>query len=246
MTAVLQKKICMLGGFSVGKTSLVKRYVQSVFSETYLTTVGVKIDKKTVDLSDRIVNLILWDLAGEDDINTFRMTNMRGAAGYVLVADGTRPSTLDVALSLRQRVEAEYGPLPFVLLLNKSDLKEQWAIGDAEVEGLRQNGCWVQPSSARTGEGVEDACEPVEDRRGSHRAQEICYRLHECAVARKKDRSIQAESLFHLVDPPRRQSRDARQVGVSTGHVRQGGRSNPTRQVEGLPRQHQLHPFQRQ
>jgi small GTP-binding protein len=157
MTPMLQKKICMLGGFSVGKTSLVKRYVQSIFSETYLTTVGVKIDKKTVDLSDRIVNLILWDLAGEDDINTFRMTNMRGAAGYVLVADGTRPSTLDVALSLRQRVEAEYSPLPFVLLLNKSDLKEQWAIGDAEVEGLRQNGLWVQPSSARTGEGVEDA-----------------------------------------------------------------------------------------
>jgi len=151
MTAMLQKKICMLGGFSVGKTSLVKRYVHSVFSETYLTTVGVKIDKKTVTLPDRTVNLILWDLAGEDDINSLRMTYLRGAAGYVLVADGTRPSTLDVALSLRQRVEAEYGPLPFVLLLNKSDLKEHWAIGDAEVEALRQNGLWVQPSSARTG-----------------------------------------------------------------------------------------------
>jgi hypothetical protein len=120
MTPVLQKKVCMLGGFSVGKTSLVKRYVQSIFSETYLTTVGVKIDKKTVELSDRTVTLILWDLAGEDDINTFRMTNMRGAAGYVLVADGTRPSTLDVALSLRQRVEADYGPLPFVLLLTRA------------------------------------------------------------------------------------------------------------------------------
>ena len=157
MTAMLQKKICMLGGFSVGKTSLVKRYVQSVFSETYLTTVGVKIDKKTVELSDRTVNLILWDLAGEDDINSFRMTNMRGAAGYVLVADGTRPSTLDVALSLRQRVEGEYGPLPFVLLLNKSDLRDQWAIGATEMAALRQAGLWVQPSSARTGEGVEDA-----------------------------------------------------------------------------------------
>ena len=157
MTAALQKKICMIGGFSVGKTSLVKRYVQSVFSETYLTTVGVKIDKKTVELPDRAVNLILWDLAGEDDINSFRMTNMRGAAGYVLVADGTRPTTLDVALSLRQRVEAEHGPLPFVLLLNKSDLREQWAISAADLAGLRQNGLWVQPSSARTGEGVEDA-----------------------------------------------------------------------------------------
>jgi GTPase SAR1 family protein len=128
-----------------------------VFSETYLTTVGVKIDKKTVDLSDRIVNLILWDLAGEDDINSLRMTNLRGAAGYVLVADGTRPSTLDVALSLHKRVEADFGPLPFVLLLNKSDLKEQWAISDIAVAELQQKGWWVQPSSARTGEGVEAA-----------------------------------------------------------------------------------------
>jgi signal recognition particle receptor subunit beta len=54
-------------------------------------------------------------------------------------------------------VDAENGPLPFVLLLNKSDLKEQWAIGDAKMEELRQSGLWVQPSSARTGEGVEDA-----------------------------------------------------------------------------------------
>ena len=157
MTATLQKKICMLGAFSVGKTSLVKRFVESVFSETYLTTVGVKIDKKTVELPDRTVNLILWDLAGEDDISSLRMSYLRGSAGYVLVADGTRPLTLEVALSLRQRVEAEFGRLPFVLLLNKSDLKEQWAISDEDVEGLRQSGWWVRSTSARTGEGVDDA-----------------------------------------------------------------------------------------
>ena len=79
---MVQKKICMLGGFSVGKTSLVKRYVQSVFSEAYLTTVGVKIDKKTVDLPGKTVNLILWDLAGEDDIASLRMSYLRGSAGY--------------------------------------------------------------------------------------------------------------------------------------------------------------------
>jgi small GTP-binding protein len=157
MSGTLQKKVCMLGGFSVGKTSLVKRYVQSVFSETYLTTVGVKIDKKAVDLSGRIVNLILWDLAGEDDIASLRMSYLRGAAGYVLVADGTRPSTLEVAISLRQRVEADHGPLPFVLLLNKVDLQEQWAISEAAVADLRRDGWWVRPGSARTGEGIEDA-----------------------------------------------------------------------------------------
>jgi len=164
MTATLQKKICMLGAFSVGKTSLVKRFVESVFSETYLTTVGVKIDKKTVELSNRIVNLILWDLAGEDDISSLRMSYLRGSAGYLLVADGTRPSTLEVALSLRQRVEVEFGPLPFVLLLNKNDLREEWAIRDEEVEGLRRDGWWVRPTSARTGEGVDDAFGALADR----------------------------------------------------------------------------------
>jgi small GTP-binding protein len=154
---MLQKKICMLGGFSVGKTSLVKRFVESVFSETYLTTVGVKIDKKTVDLGERAVNLILWDVAGEDDISTVRMSYLRGCAGYVLVADGTRPSTLGVARSLRDRVEADNGRLPFVLLLNKNDLQEQWAIDRAEVHDLRQAGWSVRSSSARTGEGVDDA-----------------------------------------------------------------------------------------
>jgi small GTP-binding protein len=157
MTAAVQKKICMLGAFAVGKTSLVKRYVSSVFSETYLTTVGVKIDKKTVQLAGKVINLILWDLAGEDDIASLRMSYLRGSAGYVLVADGTRRATLDVAVSLRARVDAEVGVLPFVLLLNKSDLVDQWAITDTDIVGLRNDGWWVQPSSARTGAGVEEA-----------------------------------------------------------------------------------------
>ncbi len=153
----VQKKVCILGGFSVGKTSLIRRYVERIFSETYITTVGVKIDKKTLDLAGRLVSLILWDVAGEDDMASFRITYLRGAAGYLLVADGTRPSTLDVALALRERVEAACGPLPFALLVNKNDLSQDWAVSGADLEGLRQKGWWVRPSSARTGEGVEDA-----------------------------------------------------------------------------------------
>jgi len=157
MSAAVQRKICVLGAFGVGKTSLVKRYVESIFSETYLTTVGVKIDKKTVALPDRTVTLILWDVAGEDDISALRMSYLRGAAGYVLVADGTRPATLETGLSLRRRVEAECGQLPFVLLVNKNDLAERWAIPGSMLDDLRRNGWWARPSSARTGEGVEDA-----------------------------------------------------------------------------------------
>jgi hypothetical protein len=147
----------MLGGFSVGKTSLVKRYVESVFSETYLTTVGVKIDKKTVALGERPVNLILWDLAGEDDLASLRLSYLRGAAGYVLVADGTRPATIETALAIRKRVETDYGALPFAMLINKHDLQDQWTVSNQDLEELRRDGWWVRPSSARTGEGVEDA-----------------------------------------------------------------------------------------
>jgi small GTP-binding protein len=154
---MLQKKICMLGGFAVGKTSLVRRFVQSIFSETYLTTVGVKIDKKSVVLSDKTVDLILWDLAGEDDIGSFRLSYVRGATGLVLVADGTRAATLTVALTLRERTEAEFGAMPFVLLLNKSDLADQWTISDDAINEMRQSGYQVYLTSALSGESVDDA-----------------------------------------------------------------------------------------
>jgi small GTP-binding protein len=154
---MLQRKICMLGGFSVGKTSLVRRFVHSIFSDTYLTTVGVKIDKKSVVLPDKTVDLILWDLAGEDDIGSFRVSYVRGATGLVLVVDGTRIATLAVALTLREQVEAEFGPMPFVLLFNKSDLAENWAISDDQIDEFRQNGWKIYLTSALTGQYVDDA-----------------------------------------------------------------------------------------
>ncbi|AZO48905.1 MULTISPECIES: Rab family GTPase [Mesorhizobium] len=154
---MLQKKICMLGGFAVGKTSLVRRFVQSIFSENYLTTVGVKIDKKSVAFPDKTVDLILWDLAGEDDIGSFRVSYVRGATGLVLVVDGTRPATLAVALTLRERVEAEFGAMPFVLLFNKSDLTDRWAIPDGEIDELKQRGWQIYLTSALSGEHVDDA-----------------------------------------------------------------------------------------
>lgn len=153
----MQKKICMLGGFAVGKTSLVRRFVQSIFSETYLTTVGVKIDKKSVVLPDKTVDLILWDLAGEDDIGSFRVSYVRGASGLVLVVDGTRAATLAVALTLRERAEAEFGAMPFVLLLNKSDLVDQWTISDDAINEMRQSGYQIYLTSALSGESVDDA-----------------------------------------------------------------------------------------
>jgi small GTP-binding protein len=160
----LQKKICMLGAFAVGKTSLVRRYVDSIFSDRYLTTVGVKIDKRMVTVGGAEVSLILWDIAGEDDISQVRTSYVRGAAGYLLVADGTRPATLDVAQSIQQRVEAEVGRLPFLVLLNKRDLQDQWSVPAEHIAALERTGWIVQLTSARTGEGVAEAFQALAER----------------------------------------------------------------------------------
>jgi small GTP-binding protein len=99
---MIQKKVCMIGSFAVGKTSLVARFVKSIFSEKYLTTVGAKIDKKMVRLGNQELTLILWDLHGDDEFQKVRTSYLQGSASYLLVADGTRRVTLDKALRLQK------------------------------------------------------------------------------------------------------------------------------------------------
>ena len=82
---------------------------------------------------------------------------MRGAAGLVLVADGTRAATVGVALTLRERAEAEFGAMPFVLLFNKSDLTDRWAIPESEINEFRRRGWQIYLTSALSGEQVDDA-----------------------------------------------------------------------------------------
>jgi small GTP-binding protein len=154
---MLQKKVCMLGSFAVGKTSLVRRFVESIYSDVYQTTVGVKIDKKSVKVAERDVSLVLWDIYGEDDYQKMRWSYLRGASGYLLVADGTRKATLENALSLEQRVREEVGAIPFILVINKSDLMRDWELDSAlesQMAALRWS---VLRSSAKTGEGVEES-----------------------------------------------------------------------------------------
>jgi small GTP-binding protein len=155
MTPPVQKKICMLGTYAVGKTSLVRKYVESIFDERYLTTIGVKIDKKQVMVNNRQVNLVLWDLAGEDDLAQIRPSHLRGASGYILVADGCREATLDQAIAIQEKSAQHLGSVPFVLALNKADLAAEWQIREADVESLISQGWTCFRTSAKTGESVE-------------------------------------------------------------------------------------------
>lgn len=157
----LEKKICMMGAPAVGKTSLVRRYVESIFSDKYLTTVGVKIDRKVVTLGDTTLSLLLWDLHGEERYQWVRMQYLKGASGFFVVVDGTRPRTLEVALGLQENAVSRIGPVPFTLLLNKADLRGEWLIDLAATDQLRKSGWVVVETSAKTGDNVNQAFEDL-------------------------------------------------------------------------------------
>jgi len=147
----------MLGSFAVGKTSLVRRFVESIYSDVYQTTVGVKIDKKNLQVNGTEVFLVLWDIYGEDDYQKMKWSYLRGASGYLLVADGTRKLTLEKAFQMEQRVREEVGAIPFVFVINKSDLAQDWEVDPAFESQWKALEWDVMRSSAKTGEGVEEA-----------------------------------------------------------------------------------------
>ncbi len=147
----------MLGDFAVGKTSLVNRFVNNAFSERYLSTVGVKIDTKPVQLPNRQLKLVLWDLAGSEPLNGAAKSYLVGTHGIVLVADGTRPQTLDAAMRIHEHAETLIGARPTVVLINKADLESQWRTTPADLHNARQWALNAWETSALTGAHVEDA-----------------------------------------------------------------------------------------
>jgi len=152
---MIQRKICMVGTFAVGKTSLVSRFVRQIFSDRYMTTIGVRIDKKMVEVDDEQVKLLIWDIHADDSFQAFRPSYLRGASGVILVIDGTRRQTLADAELLFQRTRDHIGAVPFAVALNKHDLVGQWDV-PAEAEAVwRERAVIVQRTSARTGLGVE-------------------------------------------------------------------------------------------
>jgi small GTP-binding protein len=154
---VIQKKVCMVGVFATGKSSLVRRFVHSKFSDKYLSTVGVKIDRKEVAVAGNAVNLLLWDLEGRDGVQDLQTSYLRGASGVIYVVDGTRRETYTQVLELRDAVRGAVGETPAVVALNKADLAGQWALTDGDREGLAGLPWHVFTTSAKTGDGVEGA-----------------------------------------------------------------------------------------
>lgn len=154
---MIQKKICMVGLFATGKTSLVRQFVHTMFSEKYHSTVGVKIDRKSVEVDGAAVNLVLWDLAGRDDVEDIQPSYLRGSAGVFYVVDGTRRDTFEQLFELRDLCRETVGDVPSVVALNKSDLEDEWVLTEGDLERLTSEGLEHFVTSAKTGDGVERA-----------------------------------------------------------------------------------------
>lgn len=157
---VYNKKVCLLGDFAVGKTSLIRRFVHSIFDDAYISTIGVKVSRKTVTVAGTSgmtdLALLLWDLAGSEEFSHVRSSYLRGAAGAVLVCDLTRPDSLDRMRGYAAELHRVSPDVRLVLAANKRDLGEQRRItGDALREVSQALHAPYRLTSAKTGEDVE-------------------------------------------------------------------------------------------
>jgi small GTP-binding protein len=147
----------MVGLFGTGKTCLVQQFVHSRFSVKYHSTVGVKIDRKTVTMEGAEVALMLWDLAGRDEHSDVSPSYLRGAHAILYVVDGTRRETFDQLFELRDLARGVVGDVPSMVALNKTDLTDQWKLTPKDEEVLGAQAWHRLRTSAKTGEGVEAA-----------------------------------------------------------------------------------------
>lgn len=138
--ATITKKVCLLGDFAVGKTSLVRRFVYSVFEDRYLATIGVRVSRKSLHIAAHdtreaaTLHLMLWDMAGSDVFTRMPVNYLRGAAGVVFVCDLTRAETLSSLNDYREMLRDLKLQIPQILAANKCDLTVYPQLSVAEIE----------------------------------------------------------------------------------------------------------------
>jgi small GTP-binding protein len=127
--STITQKICLLGDFNVGKTSLVRRFIEDKFSDRYLSTVGVKVSRKSVNVTTDTqihqINLLIWDLEGNTKFKSITPNYLKGASGSIIVADLSRADTLS---NLTQHLQLFFQVNPqgqATVALNKADLVPQ-------------------------------------------------------------------------------------------------------------------------
>ena len=162
----LKAKICLVGEAAVGKTSLIRRFVQSQFSDYYLTTIGVKVSKKRLDVRvpeeerPALLEVAVWDVMGQPQFRELlQEAYFAGVSGIIGVADLTRPDTLQALYEWIDRVDRVTSQAPVVIAGNKADLLKNAHFTEVEVEMealARSFRADWRLTSAKTGNHVEE------------------------------------------------------------------------------------------
>lgn len=168
-TKVIPQKICLIGDFGVGKTSLIRQFVDRQFSDKYLSTVGVKISRKLVSINETSVNdspvelkqlqLIIWDIEGSTRFKAIAPSYLQGAKGAIIVGDVTRNTSMQNLKAHVQLFQSINPQSNLIIALNKVDLIESH-----ERESLLKSiptdfanlNISTNITSAKTGEGVDE------------------------------------------------------------------------------------------
>lgn len=165
----VKAKVCLVGDVAVGKTSLIKRFVQDQFDDRYVATVGTKVTKRTVNVVWRGVpatlDIMIWDIMGEKGFRSLlRDAYFEGAQGVLAVCDVTRKETFYDLNNWVTMVKKQVGDVPIVFLGNKADLTERAVVSEEELE--RMGAIHQAPTyrtSAKTGAGVQEAFQILAD-----------------------------------------------------------------------------------
>lgn len=116
------KKVVLIGHFGVGKSSLIKRFVENVFSDNYIVTIGVHISKKSIQIEGKDLTFVLWDIEGKDDLKKVRPAYLIGTSGFIYVIDTTRVQTYQNFEEEYDFIQNSFPDAKIVTVANKSDL----------------------------------------------------------------------------------------------------------------------------
>jgi small GTP-binding protein len=163
--SVILKKVCLVGDFGVGKTSLIRRFLDRQFSDHYLSTIGVKISTKLLSASTQEkgntqIQLMIWDIEGATQFQAIAPSYLKGAAGVIIVADLNRWETIEhIPKHLELAYSVNSPDVSCIVALNKVDVSSPDKTGIA-LENLAKLArdrqiLEIFQTSAKTGEQVE-------------------------------------------------------------------------------------------
>ncbi len=163
----LKRKICLLGDWGVGKTSLIRKFVLDIFEDKYIVTLGTKVTKKRIKFkvgNGNIIdlNLVIWDVMGQEQFKKIQTSAYQGTHGAIIVCDITRRDTLENLARWRNMLFKITKNVPIIVLANKTDLKgqERFSLDELAMTAQKLNAKHFL-TSAKTGQNVETAFKSI-------------------------------------------------------------------------------------